>query len=772
MPEREKITIDPVCGMNVDISSSAGKVSYKDKGYYFCSAKCVEKFKAEPEKYLAPKPLAKVGWASAHADDKMYTCPMHPEIHHKGPSTCPKCGMGLEPEQFTTEETPNIEYIMMSRRFWISLVLSLPIIFIAMGHHIFPKFIESIAPMRTLYWFEFILATPVVLWCGWPFFVRFWQSLVNRSPNMFTLIAIGVAASYIYSVIAVLVPGIFPASFRNPHGGVDVYFEPAAVITALVLMGQVLELRARNKTSSAIRELLGLAPKTARKIFNDLSEKDIPIEEVVVEDKLRIRPGEKIPVDGIVIDGSSFVDESMITGESIPVEKQKDSNVIGGTINTNGSLIMQARRVGSETMLAQIVQLVAQAQRSKSPIQKVADTVAAYFVPAVFIIAIITFALWSIFGPQPRFAYALVNSVAVLIIACPCALGLATPLSIMVGLGRGAKAGVLIKNAQALEKMEKVDTLVIDKTGTLTEGKPKVVSVVANEIEEYELVKIAANVERYSEHPLAWAIVNYGELKNIQQMNVKSFFAVSGRGVMAYVNSKVLIGNQDFMRENGIDLSPLSAKADELRKQMQTVVFVAVQEKVIGLFGIADPIKTSTYEAIKALKNQSLELVMLTGDNQATADVIAKQLGIDKVYAQVLPTHKNEIVKQLQRNGRIIAMAGDGINDAPALAQADVGIAMGTGTDVAIESSDITLVKGDLRGIVRAGNLSRATMKNIRQNIFFAFFYNSISIPIAAGLLYPFLGVLLSPIIAAAAMSFSSVSVATNALRLRNLKLR
>ncbi|HAL45308.1 MAG: copper-translocating P-type ATPase [Planctomycetes bacterium GWF2_42_9] len=766
---RGKKAKDTVCGMSVNLDSPADKFTYNSKDYFFCSVKCAEKFRADPEKYLAPKPLTQ----SIPSDlDTIYTCPMHPEIQNKGPSNCPKCGMALEKLEESAEEKPNPELISMSRRFWISLVLSLPIIFIAMGHHFAPKFIESIAPMRTLYWVEFILATPVVLWCGWPFFLRFWQSIVNRSPNMFTLIAIGVSAAYFYSIAAVIAPQIFPSSFRNPHGGVDVYFEPAAVITALVLMGQVLELRARSKTSSAIRELLSLAPKTARKIFDDGYDKDVAIEDVQVGDKLRIRPGEKIPVDGIVIDGSSFIDESMLTGEPVPVEKKTDSKVVAGTINTTGSLTMQAEHIGSETMLAQIVKMVAQAQRSKSPIQKVADTVASYFVPFVFAAAIITFLIWSLFGPQPRFAYALVNAVAVLIIACPCALGLATPLSIMVGLGRGAKAGVLIKSAEALEKMERVNTLVIDKTGTLTEGKPKVVSVLANGINEYDLIKITASAENYSEHPLATAIVNFAESKNIPRLEVKSFYAIAGKGIIASADGKkILIGSQDIVEENGIDISPLSAKADDLRKQMQTVVFVALDGHIRGLFGIADPIKEFAYEAIKTIKSQSLEVVMLTGDNQQTAEKIAKELGIEKIYAKVMPNHKNEIVKQLQKQGRIVAMSGDGINDAPALAQADVGIAMGTGTDVAMESADITLVKGDLRGLVKARTLSRATMKNIRQNIFFAFFYNSIAIPIAAGLLYPFLGILLSPIIAAAAMSFSSVSVAANALRLRNLKL-
>lgn len=753
--------------MSVDPRTAPAKTQYKGIEYFFCNPKCLQKFNADPEKYLSPKPSAEKIDSNA-----MYTCPMHPEIHHKGPAACPKCGMALEPEEETLEEKPNPELIEMSRRFWISLFLSAPIIFIAMGHHISSKFIESIASMQTLHWFEFILATPVVLWCGWPFFVRCRQSIVNRSPNMFTLIAIGVATSYIYSVIAILAPQIFPASFRNPQGTVDVYFEPAAVITALVLMGQVLELRARSKTSNAIRELLGLAPKTARKIFADGSEKDIAITDVAVDDKLRIRPGEKNPVDGIVLDGSSFVDESMITGESMPVEKKINSKVIAGTINTSGSLIMKAQHIGSETMLAQIVKLVAQAQRSKSPIQKIADKVAAYFVPFVFAAAIVTFIIWSFLGPQPRFAYALVNAVAVLIIACPCALGLATPLSIMVGLGRGAKAGVLIKSAQALENMERVNTLVIDKTGTLTEGKPKVIAIAANEIAENDLILLASSAERHSEHPLASAIVEFAKSKNIQPRDVQNFNSIAGKGITAqFEGKKILIGNQTFIDENKIDLSPLAAKADLFRNQMRTIVFMAIDGTIKGLFAIADPIKDSTHEAIKLLKRQNMELIMLTGDNQKTAETIAAQLGIEKIYAQVLPQNKNEIIKQLQQQGKIVAMAGDGINDAPALAQADVGIAMGTGTDVAMESADITLIKGDLRGIIKARILSRATMKNIRQNIFFAFFYNSVAIPIAAGLLYPFFGVLLSPIIAAAAMSFSSVSVATNALRLRKLKL-
>ncbi|MCE5341383.1 MAG: heavy metal translocating P-type ATPase [Planctomycetaceae bacterium] len=763
--EYEKNTTDPVCGMSVDTFSASAKTQYKGKEYFFCGNKCAQKFQSDPEKYLAPKPVVK---HSVLDSEIIYTCPMHPNVRHKGPSTCPKCGMGLEPEQLSAEEIPNPELVSMSRRFWVGLVLSFPIFFIAMGHHIFPKAIESIASMHVLHWFEFVLATPVVFICGRPFFVRFWQSIINRSPNMFTLIAIGVSASYFYSVVAIIAPQIFPASFRNSVGGVDVYFEPAAVITVLVLMGQVLELRARGKTSTAIRELLSLTPKIAGKILEDGSEKDIPIEDVIVGDKLRIRPGGIVPVDGVVIEGSGFVDESMITGEPAPVEKNPQSKIIGGTINTSGSLLMHAQRIGAETMLAQIVQMVAQAQRSKSPIQKIADTVAAYFVPLVFTASIITFIMWSLIGPQPRFAYALVNAVAVLIIACPCALGLATPLSITVGLGRGAKAGVLIKNAEALENMESVDTLVVDKTGTLTEGRPKVVSVVANEIKESLLIQIAAGVEQYSEHPLGRAIVNFAESKYISLENIQSFQSFAGKGVTALLNGgKIIVGSQKLLEENGIDVSRMTNSID----QSNTTVLVAVEGKIKGAIAIADPIKESARDAVKLLKKQAIELIMLTGDNQKTAEMIAKELGIEKVYAQVLPQDKNEIIKRLQQQGKIVAMAGDGINDAPALAQADVGIAMATGTDIAMESADIVLVKGDLRGIIRARNLSRATMRNIRQNIFFAFFYNSVAIPIAAGLLYPFLGILLSPVIAALAMSFSSVSVATNALRLRNTKL-
>jgi Cu+-exporting ATPase len=763
------VKIDPVCSMSVKPETAASRYSYQGKEYFFCSDKCRQKFSADPEKYLSGKPSA----APKAAEGVVYTCPMHPEIRQVGAGSCPKCGMGLEPAVETAEETPNPELVSMSRRFWIGLILAAPIILITMGQHIMPKRIETITSERTLVWFEFVLAAPIVLWCGWPFFVRCWQSFINRSLNMFTLIAIGIAAAYIYSVIAVLMPQIFPASFRNAAGGVDVYFEPAAVITVLVLMGQVLELRARSRTSSAIRELLGLAPKTARKIFDDGTEKDVQLEAVAVGDKLRIRPGEKIPVDGVVLDGASFVDESMVTGEPTPVEKSKDAKVIGGTINGTGGLVMEAQRVGSETLLAQIVRMVSEAQRSRAPIQRIADVAASYFVPAVVAAAVVTFAIWAAVGPSPRFAYALVNAVAVLIIACPCALGLATPLSIMVGTGRGAKAGVLIKNAEALEIMEKVDTLVVDKTGTLTEGRPQVVSIYkAPNVSERDLLCAAASLERHSEHPLATAIVNSALKKNIELQEIKNFESFTGKGVRGTLGGKeALVGNQRYFGELGIDIAPLVKHADALRGQAQTVVFAAIEKKAAGLLGIADPIKQSTFEAVELLGKDNIELVMLTGDSRGTAEVIAKRLGIKKVEAQILPQDKHRIIKQLQQEGKFVVMAGDGINDAPALAQANVGIAMGTGTDVAMESAAITLVKGDLRGIAKARMLSKATMKNIRQNLFFAFFYNALAIPIAAGVLYPFFGILLSPIIAAAAMSFSSVSVVGNALRLRKVEL-
>jgi Cu+-exporting ATPase len=759
---------DPVCGMAVRPADAEARYSYKNKEYLFCSGKCRQKFEADPEKYLGAKPAAQ------EADkEAIYTCPMHPEIKQKGPGSCPKCGMGLEPATAAAEEGPNPELVSMSRRFRVSLVLSAPIVLIAMGRHVVPGAIDSIASERTFAWVEFVLAAPVVLWCGWPFFVRCWQSFVNRSLNMFTLIALGIAAAYIYSIIAVLAPGIFPASFRNAAGGVDVYFEPAAVITVLVLMGQVLELRARSRTSSAIKELLGLAPKTARKLFDDGTEKDIPLEAVEAGDKLRIRPGEKVPVDGVILDGASFVDESMVTGEPAPVEKKKDAEVIGGTINGTGGLVIEARHVGSETLLAQIVRMVSEAQRSRAPIQRVADVAASYFVPAVVAAAVITFIIWAAVGPSPRFAYALVNAVAVLIIACPCALGLATPLSIMVGTGRGAKAGVLIKNAEALETLEKVNTLVVDKTGTLTEGKPQVVSrVAADWINKERLLMMAASVERLSEHPLAAAIVASANQKNVKLQDVKDFQSLTGKGVCGTLDDKkVVVGSQKYLEEMGIDVSQLTTQATSLRKEAQTVVFAAVDGKAAGLLGIADPVKESTAQAVDTLKKDGVELIMVTGDSRTTAEVIAKKLGIEKIEAQVLPQDKNKIVTQLQQQGHQVAMAGDGINDAPALAAANVGIAMGTGTDVAMESAGITLVKGDLRGIAKARMLSRATMKNIRQNLFFAFFYNVLAIPIAAGVLYPLFGILLSPIIAAAAMSFSSVSVVGNALRLRKVNL-
>jgi Cu+-exporting ATPase len=768
MPGAESDSKDPVCGMLVKPTAAEARYSYEGREYFFCSDKCRQKFEADPEKYLAAKP------AIPNADkEAVYTCPMHPEIRQVGPGACPKCGMGLEPATAAAEEGPNPELVSMSRRFWISVILAAPIVIIDMGQHMVPKLLASIASAETFTWIEFALAAPVVLWCGWPFFVRCWQSFVNLSLNMFTLIAIGIATAYIYSVVAVLWPGIFPASFRNAAGGVDVYFEPSAVITMLVLMGQVLELRARSRTSSAIKELLGLAPKTARKILDDGSEEDVSLKDVAVGDKLRIRPGEKVPVDGVVLGGSSFVDESMVTGEPGPVEKIKDAKVIGGTINGTGGLVMQAQRVGSETLLAQIVHMVSEAQRSRAPIQRVADVAASYFVPGVIAAAVVTFIIWAAVGPSPRFAYSLVNAVAVIIIACPCALGLATPLSIMVGTGRGAKAGVLIKNAEALETLEKVSTLVVDKTGTLTEGKPQVVSVIAaDNMNEKYLLTLAASVERHSEHPLGTAIVSSAIKKDIKLEDVHDFESLTGKGVRGTSDGKtILVGNQKYFEELAIDISSLLRQADDLRKDAQTIVFVAVDKTAAGLLGIADPIKKSTFEAVGLLKNAGMQLVMLTGDNRATAEAVASKLGIENIEAQVLPQDKNKVVKRLQQEGKLVAMAGDGINDAPALAAADVGIAMGTGTDVAMESAGITLVKGDLRGIAKARMLSRATMKNIRQNLFFAFFYNTLAIPIAAGVLYPFFGILLSPIIAAAAMSFSSVSVVGNALRLRKVKL-
>ncbi len=698
-----------------------------------------------------------------------YVCPMHPQIVRPEPGFCPICGMALEPRVVTAEEQENPELTSMTRRFWVSVALTAPILLAAMGAYLPGAPLEKLISVRALTWVELILATPVVLWGGWPFFVRGWQSIINRSLNMFTLIGLGVAVAYGYSVVAALAPGIFPASFRDASGQVGVYFEAAAVITTLVLLGQVMELRARSRTGAAIRALLGLASKTARLVGEDGSEKDVPLEQVIPGDRLRVRPGEKIPVDGIVLEGKSSVDESMITGEPIPVEKQKGDRVTGATVNGTGSLIMRAERVGSETLLAQIVRMVAEAQRSRAPIQKLADQVSGYFVPIVVGAAALTFVIWGLWGPAPRLAHGLVNAVAVLIIACPCALGLATPMSIMVAMGRGATAGVLFKNAEAIELMRKVDTLVVDKTGTLTEGKPKLVSVEPNtEFESQTILRLAATLERGSEHPLASAIVKGADERGIVLGSADGFESITGQGVRGRVEGfQVVLGNRKLLDDLGVDAGAVAERAEALRQDGQTVMFVVANNKVAGLLGVADPIKQSTPEAIEQLHRDGIRIVMLTGDSRTTAEAVGRKLGIDEVIAEVLPDKKLDEVKRLQSEGHFVAMAGDGINDAPALAQAHVGIAMGTGTDVAMESAGVTLVKGDLRGIVRARLLSRATMGNIKQNLFWAFVYNAIGVPIAAGALYPFFGLLLSPMIAAAAMSFSSVSVITNALRLR-----
>jgi Cu+-exporting ATPase len=701
-----------------------------------------------------------------------YTCPMHPEIVRDEPGECPKCGMALEPVTVTLEEEENPELADFTRRFWVSVILSVPLVIIAMGDVVGLTF-DWLATPRTLGWIELALATPVVLWGGWPFFVRGWQSVVNRSLNMFTLIGLGTGVAYAYSVVATVVPGIFPASFRDAHGEVAVYFEAAAVIVTLVLLGQVMELRARQRTGAAIKALLGLTPKTARRIEADGSEADVPLELVQVGNRLRVRPGEKVPVDGVVVEGTSAVDESMLTGEPIPVAKEAGDKVIGATVNGTGGLIIEAKRVGADTLLSQIVQMVAAAQRSRAPIQKLADVVAGYFVPVVVVVAIITFIVWGLIGPAPAMAYAIINAVAVLIIACPCALGLATPMSIMTATGMGAKFGVLFKNAEAIEVMRKVDTLVMDKTGTLTEGKPKLVKVEAfNGVDETVLLRLAATLERGSEHPLAAAIVEGASERGVELSKAESFESVTGKGVTGEVDgSRVALGNARLLESLKVSPGTLAARAEALRQEGQTVMFVAVDRKAAGLVSVADPIKETTQVAINALHEDGVQIVMLTGDSETTAKAVARKLGLDEVVAGVLPDQKAEMVKRLQSEGRIVGMAGDGVNDAPALAQAQVGIAMGTGTDVAMESAGVTLVKGDLRGLVRARRLSRATMRNIRQNLFFAFVYNAVGVPVAAGVLYPAFGILLSPIIAAAAMSFSSVSVVMNALRLNRVKL-
>ena len=774
--------------MTVDPATAAGSVDHDGQTYYFCSTHCVAKFKRDPQSYLQPQPAPitiqpiSIGRAKTSSQTTAsparesavdYTCPMHPEIVQKGPGSCPICGMALEPKTISLDhDEANPELVDMTRRFWVCVVLTLPVLVIGMSDLIPGDPFGSFLPMSTIQRLELVLATPVVLWGGWPFFVRAWQSIINRSLNMFTLIGIGVAVAYVFSTIAVVVPSIFPHGFREHTGEVPVYFEAAAVIVTLVLLGQVLELRARGQTGAAIKALLGLSPKTARRVHDDGMEEDVELSSVRPGDKLRVRPGEKIPVDGVVIEGTSSVDESMVTGEPIPVEKTPDSKVIGATINQTGTFIMRAERVGSETLLAQIVQMVAEAQRSRAPIQRLADVVASYFVPIVIATAVVTFLVWSIWGPEPRMAYGLVNAVAVLIIACPCALGLATPMSIMVATGKGATSGVLFRNAEAIEILRKVNTLVVDKTGTLTDGRPKVASVVTDAIDENSLLRLAASVEVGSEHPLASAIVSAASERQVQLSRTSTFKSITGKGVVGEVDGKrIALGNRRLIDELRLDVSAFDARAEELRKDGQTVMFVAIDDQVAGLIGVADPIKESAAEAIAQLHREGLRIVMLTGDNRTTAEAVARKLGIDDVIAEVLPDQKAETVKQLQSKGDVVAMAGDGINDAPALALANVGIAMGTGTDVAMKSADVTLVKGDLKGIVRARVLSRLTMSNIKQNLFFAFVYNSFGVPIAAGVLYPFFGILLSPMIAAAAMSFSSVSVIANALRLRSARL-
>jgi len=755
--------------MLVDPHVTQHRHQHEGRTYYFCSGGCRAKFIAEPQKYLSK--ASPQTSPPGVPDGTIYTCPMHPQIRQVGPGSCPICGMALEPVLATAEAGPNAELIDMTRRFWIGLVLSIPVVALEMGGHL--TGLSHYLSQPTSNWIQMILATPVVLWAGWPFFVRGWTSVITRNLNMFTLIAMGTGVAWVYSVVATLAPDIFPAAFRIGGGAVAVYFEAAAVITVLVLLGQVLELRARETTSGAIRALLDLAPKTARRIRSDGGEEEVQLDQVHVGDRLRVRPGEKVPVDSVVVEGRSAIDESMVTGESMPVTKEVGTNVIGGTMNQSGALVIEARKVGRDTMLSQIVQLVAEAQRSRAPIQRMADQVSGWFVPAVIVIALLAFVAWAIWGPEPRFSYGLVAAVAVLIIACPCALGLATPMSIMVGVGRGAQSGVLIKNAEALEHMEKVDTLVVDKTGTLTEGKPAVIAIVpAAGFSETDVLRLAASVERASEHPLAVAIVKAAEGRGVATAAVADFDSPTGKGALGKVEGKrIALGNAKFLAELGVDVAPLASQAEELRKEGATAIFMAVDGKVAGVLAIADPVKASTPEALSGLKTEGVRVVMLTGDNWTTAKAVARRLGIDDVEAEVLPDQKSAVVQRYKAAGRVVAMAGDGVNDAPALAAADVGIAMGTGTDVAMESAGITLLKGDLTGIVRARRLSQAVMRNIRQNLFFAFIYNALGVPVAAGVLYPFFGILLSPIIAAAAMALSSVSVVANSLRLRHVRL-
>ncbi len=801
--------IDPVCGMTVDPENAAGSSRVGGKVYYFCSIACKKKFNADPSAYIGEAAASKPEPVPAGAENAIYTCPMDPEVRQKGPGACPKCGMALEPEMVTalatrTEwtcpmhpeivrdapgscpicgmvleprsvmiEEKNPELEDMARRFWVSTVLTVPLVIFAMARHM-PGAHDMFGHTLTMYapWFELALATPVVLWGGWPFFQRAWASVVNRHLNMFTLIGLGVAVAYVYSLFATLFPRVFPASFKDDMGHVGVYFEAAAAIVTLVLLGQVMELRARSRTGAAIRALLGLAPKTARRV-EDGVERDVPLEEVRPGDTLRVRPGEKVPVDGVVLEGTTNVDESMVTGEPLPVEKSAGARLIGATVNTTGSVLMKAERVGADTLLSQIVNMVAQAQRSRAPIQRLADVVSAWFVPTVIAVSAITFGVWSYLGPEPRLVYAIVNAVAVLIIACPCALGLATPMSVMVAAGKGATAGVLFRNAESIEVLRTVDTLVVDKTGTLTVGRPQLTTVIAAAgFDEKEMLRLAAGVERASEHPLAAAIIAGAENRGIAVQAATEFQSVTGKGVQGNVDGHVVaVGNQALLTDLDVDSRELADLAERLRGDGQSVMFVVIDGKPAGLVGVSDPIKETSKDAIAGLHEAGVRIVMLTGDSITTAKAVAAKLGIDEVVADVLPDQKADVVKRLQSQGHIVAMAGDGINDAPALAQAQVGIAMGTGTDVAMESAGVTLVKGDLRGIVRARRLSNATMRNIRQNLFFAFIYNVIGVPVAAGILYPVFGMLLSPMIAAAAMSFSSVSVIANALRLRTVKI-
>ena len=767
-PQGEAVVHDPVCGMVVDPVRAAHHASYAGQDYHFCSAGCRAKFSADPQKYLRPVTPSAVAVPAG----TIWTCPMHPAVRQDHPGACPICGMALEPELASADAGPSAEYIDMWRRFRVALVLGLPVLALEMGGHLVSALHQLVSPgISTM--LQFVLSTPVVLWAGWPFFERAWTSLKTRNLNMFTLIAMGTGTAWGYSVVAILAPGIFPAAFRDADGMVAVYFEAAAVITVLVLLGQVLELRAREKTSGAIKALLNLAPKTARRIQADGSDEEVPIEGIVVGDLLRVRPGESVPVDGRVDDGHSALDESMITGESMPVSKAKDDRVIGGTMNQTGALTIRAEQVGRDTMLARIVQMVADAQRSRAPIQRLADAVAGWFVPAVLAIAVLAFAAWSIWGPEPRYAHGLIAGVAVLIIACPCALGLATPMSIMVGVGRGAGLGVLIKNAEALERFEKVDTLVVDKTGTLTEGRPAVTAIVpAADLSEDALLRLVAGVETLSQHPLALAVVKAAQARKLRIPAVTDFDAPTGKGAVGTVEGqRIVLGNARLLSELGIDLGVLAEQAEALRREGATAIFAGIDGKIGGVIGIADPIKATTAPALAALAEAGVRVVMLTGDNRTTAEAVARRLGITEIEADVLPDAKSAIVQRLKSEGRVVAMAGDGVNDAPALAAADVGIAMGSGTDVAIESAGVTLLKGDLMGIVRARRLSQVTMTNIRQNLFFAFIYNAAGIPIAAGALYPLTGTLLSPIIAAAAMALSSFSVVMNALRLNRVTI-